>query len=101
MPRRAPHTALPSNVRAGEAMAQEHSWQLLMEDNFQSAAVLQELIEVCEPPAEILRGRAAGPQSQGAAGLAALLWPCRDLGMGRECSFPPCIHVTGPDCLTV
>ena len=72
---RAPHTDLPPVVRAGEAMAEKNTCEKLMEDNAESGALLQELMEVCDPPAETPQGRAAGPRSQGAAGLAALLRP--------------------------
>ena len=72
---RAPHTDLPPVVRAGEAMAEKNTCEKLMEDNAESGALLQELMEVCDPPAETPQGRAAGPRSQGAAGLAVLLHP--------------------------
>ena len=72
---RAPHTHLPSVARAAEAMAEKYSSEMLAVDNAESGALLEELMEVREPPAETPQGRAAGPRSQGAAGLAALLGP--------------------------
>ncbi|POI20803.1 hypothetical protein CIB84_015450, partial [Bambusicola thoracicus] len=56
-------------------MADNYSCKMLNLDNAESAALLEELLEVHEPPAETPQGRAAGPRSQGTTGLAALLRP--------------------------
>ena len=93
---RAPHTHLPSVARAAEAMAEKYSSEMLAVDNAESGALLEELMEVREPPAETPQGRAAGPRSQG-----TWPWPSCALGTGCKHPFPPCIHATGPHCLAV
>eukprot|EP00076_Gallus_gallus_P036439 XP_025001977.1 uncharacterized protein LOC107056510 isoform X1 [Gallus gallus] len=50
---RAPHTDLPPVVRAGEAMAEKNTCEKLMEDNAESGALLQELMECKKRSAEL------------------------------------------------
>ena len=90
---RATHTHLPSVARAAEAMAEKYSSEMLAVDNAESGALLEELMEVREPPAETPQGRAAGPRSQGAAGLAAPLRPGLAVRPGRGLQTPfPTLH---------